>query len=275
MGGRTFDRHERRVRSQTLTNPGLIPGLNADGWRRYEPKFLCAGAGGETQPTGITNGSLTQPPFGRYLILDHTAVIVEQQFAFFGSSGVGAGAAYVMSLPFPANRWSGPGVAAPIPLGIGMCYFSGSVAPNANMPTTLTLADPFASLAGAEDYYVQAYTQYLLSWGTGTIASGTATITHRCGYAPRAEDIEITPTDAVNINTSSGLVKVLNITSTAFDVAVANTVSGMSFSWKVRGKPPTGQAGALIGPTTPWDWTRATGATQGNIFNQFTYEPRR
>lgn len=262
-------------------NKGTIPGLNADGWRSYRPRLLTAGSGGETQPF-IPDSQTPVVPFGRYNIIDHALAIVEIQISLTGSALVlGTGSAYVLSLPFPANRWTGEGASSPVPLGVGMCYISGTAAPFVNVPTTITLADPYASLAGQEDLYVQCYCPYILSWGGEpavfpvNLAGGVKTITHQCGYAPRAEDIDVTFLDAANVSAGAGVPRILNITSTTFDVVAGSTATA-GFEWKVRGKPPTGQAGALMGPNTPWDWTHAAPSVGsfGNIFLQLAYEPK-
>lgn len=258
-------------------NRGFIPGLNADGWREYRPKLLTAGSGGETQPTlDEVNGHWQ---FGRYIILNRQIVVAEVQLSFVGTFNVGAGSAYVISLPFPANRWTGQGSASRIPIGQGMTYFSYVPAPNANTPVVPTLADPFTSLAGSEDYYFQCYCPYILDWGTSAIlaTNSAVTVSHRAKYAFSAYDVEITPT-VLPAGTNQLLpLEVDTITSTTFRVkaqgAVNGTGSDLSFSYKIRGEPPTGQAGALMSPTVPWDWTRGTMfGPFGNIFVQLAYQ---
>jgi hypothetical protein len=258
-----------------VTNVGLLPGLNQDGWRRYEPAFACAGSGGEVQPV-LDQGYPYGNPSGRYLIEDHNEVLVEIQAEFAGAGySFGSGSAYVFRLPFPAKR-PNAGESFPVPLGLGMAYIS-FADPQVTMPIAVTLADPFSSLNGREDDWVQCYCPEILSWGTGALVASTATVTHRLGYTPRAEDITVNFTDAGGVGSGSGLWQILSITSTTFVVQCFGAAAVANFSWKVRGKPPTGSTGPLLSPTTPWDWTRTAPGnfTFGNIFLQFSYEPRR
>jgi hypothetical protein len=263
-----------------VTNVGLLPGLNFDGWRRYEPLFACAGTGGETQPVLDQQPYPFGNPSGRYMIEEHNEITVAIQMEFAGAGySVGSGSAYVFRLPFPASRWTGKGLSSPVPLGLGMAYNSFSD-PQITTPMIVTLADPFASLNGREDNYVQCYCPSILSWGSGALAAGSATVTHLLGYTPLAEDIEVVFTDATGTGTlDRAMHSIQNITSTTFDIKTGTTSAGhnMGYAWKVRGKPPTGSTGPLLSPTTPWDWTRTNPGNFyfGNIFLRFSYEPRR
>lgn len=260
-------------------NAGLLPGIDRGGWQRYEPKWLCAGAGGETQPVSSDEGTYPAgSPGGRYLVQDNGLVVVTIGQTLTGSNfSWGAGSAYVFSLPKPALRWTGAGASSPVPLGISMSYFS-FTAPAVTLPLITTLADPFPSLNGREDNYIQCYCPTILSWGGPSqivTVDKKVTITHRLGYTPRAEDIEITFVDALNVGSTTGPPSIQAITSTTFDVVI-RTGDNPSFNWKVKGKPPTGSTGSLLSPTVPWDWTRANNGTFvfGNMFLHFSYESR-
>ncbi len=261
-------------------NRGVLSGLTPGVWQRYKPQLLCAGSGGETQPVLDDTGS-TLYQTGQYLLRPTGSIVVEVQLQFIGTFSLGTGSAYVISLPVPARRITGPNTSCPIPIGTGMTYISFATSPtsvNVNCDVVPTLADPFASLSGDEDRYFQAYSPNIIDWGSSAIAGGTSSIavTHKAGYAFNPEDIEITFT-----NSSANAwypPYVSNITSTQFTVnsRSPNAASNAGFSYKIRGEPPSGSTGALMSPTVPWDWSRCTGLTPfGNFFFHLQYRPRR
>jgi hypothetical protein len=260
-------------------NTGTISNQGRDNWRVYRPSMLCAANGAVTHPVVQEAGSGVQlSPFGRWTIDDDGLVTAEIMVQFIGSTTIGSGSAYVWSLPVKARRGL-PGAAVAYPLGTGMSYFSfaGGADPRSNVQCIPTLADPWTSLGGAEDFYCQMIAPYVLDWGTGTIGTGSPSVTvnHRAKYAFSAQDVEIIPTDASTIPTTSPYLYVTGISSTQMTVsnrgATAPSGSGATFSWKVRGEPPAN--GAYVSPTVPWDWSRFTSLGPfGNFFIQINYE---
>lgn len=269
-----------------MSNVGLLAGLNTDTWHRYEPKLISTTAtvGPGQQPiTDTTNNYPNGNPFGRYLIADHNYVIVEIQLGWTGAFTIGTpndDAAWLFKLPFPANRWTGAGQPSLTPLGLGMAYFSFQD-PQATVPMVVTLANPFATLNGTEDEWIQCYCPHRLIWGTGTLTSSSTTTTvqyctnSRTFDLPRPEDIELVYT-SVTSTASVWPYSIQNITTSTFDIVHRNfPAGGVTYAYKIKAKPPTGATGPLLGPTMPWDWTRATVPPFGWVFLQCAYEARR
>ena len=257
-------------------NTGVIANQGRDNWRVFQPEMLCAANGAVTHPAIIESASGSQQsPFGRWTIDEDGLVTAEIQFSFVGTTSIGSGSAYVWRLPVKARRLL-PGAAVAYPCGSGLSYFSfasPSGNPNTNVSCVPTLANPWTSLAGAEDFYCQMIAPYVLSWGTDTVLSGTAGITtnHRCGFAVAAYDIEVTATDA-DIGVASPYHYIANLTSTQMLIGHrTNATADFALSWKVRGEPTTD--GAFVSPTMPWDWSRFTDLGPfGNFFIQLSYE---
>lgn len=256
-----------------MSNRGILQAKER--WRYFKPTIAVAGTSGLVQPY-FDESAGYQFQFGRYVLdPDTNFVTCEMQFEAILATTFGEGAAYVFRLPVPARR---PVTAdpvtrnCPIPIGVGMCYMAGAVAPNANIPCTATLADAFDSLQDEEDHWCQLYAPYILSWGSGSTATQPYSFNHRAGFAVNARDVEITLKDS----TLSAAQSCLCVTATSStQITVRNRAGSapsgtMTFDWKVRAEPPSGQAGALVGPGTvsgadrvgcvPWDWTRFNNA---------------
>ena len=261
-------------------NKGLLPGLNQDGWRNYPLTVKTIGAdpssGNTVQPT---LGYTTTSNFARYLIVDHQYVVVEVMVSFLTYPGLGL--AYVIKLPFPANRWTGTGQPSAVPLSTtpGMAYWSFSN-PWVTMPLIATLADPHVDLGSSEDHYFQMYCPRQFNYGA-TVESGGHKLVSAVAGVPLtlvASDIDITPTDASGILSTSGLPSIQNLLVTPNNFDVVNSAGGAGaahFSWKWNGNPPSGQYGAIVSPGVPWDWTPAGSfGITGNIFLQLSYEPK-
>lgn len=258
-------------------NTGVISNQGRDNWRVYRPQMLCAANGAVTHPSLVESADVgggvyqqTQKPFGRWTIDEDGLVTAEIMAELIGAATVGSGTAYVWSLPVKARRPL-PGEAMAAPLGTGMSYFSFLPAPNVNVLCVPTLADPWSSLGGAEDFYCQMIAPYVLSWGTDTVTSGASGVTtnHRCGFAVSAYDIEVVPTDA-DLGTGSPYHYISSITSTQMTIAHRTTATAdHALSWKVRAEPSS----AYVGPSVPWDWSRFSSAGPfGNFFIQLSYE---
>lgn len=275
-------------------NKGLLPGLNEDGWRRYDPQWILAGPIDATrvQPTVDTQNAAAQwssgKPFGRYLVCDGGAyVVVEIQLSMtgnttIGSPGTGASPvsdAYLFSLPVPARRWTGEGQPSYAPLGLAMSYWNLDSPSQNTTPMTVTLADPFASLSGRENNYIQCYCPELKAWGAGTLSGATATPTLTSGLGSTdilyPEDIELVFIDATSISSAAGIAAITSTTHGSFTVQTFGSTSAADFRWEYKGKSP-GASGPLLSPAMPWDWARTVGTGPfGNIFLQCAYEPKR
>lgn len=262
-----------------MTNVGVITNSRLGQPSYFKPEVLCAANGAVTHPTfpeRISGQAHINYGFGRWSIDEDRIVTVEMQTQFIDDATLGSGSAYVWRLPVPARRAKGYG-SDPTPIGEGMCYWS-TVAPFSNVTCIATLADPWTSLGGNEDSYCQLYAPWRLDWGTFTIASGatTAVVNHRSGYAFSESDLEVLiPAGDTGLLTTKPWLLANSISSTqvTFGVRVATDAATDSIGYKVRGEPPTGQGGANVSPTVPWDWSRFDPATGpfGNIFLQLSY----
>lgn len=272
-------------------NRGQLIGSTQPQIQFYEPTIVCAANSGTPTNPSLTRIDGHTYQFGRFVQINPALVYVEIQLQFLGAQAdstgsVGSGGAYCFSLPpeFPLKR-TNPGQIERVPIspGTGMCYLSfGSAAkPDVNVECVPVPADPWVTLNGQEDSYFSLMAPHCLDWGTFTMANGAApyTVTHGLGYAFSAYDLETlvmtntTPTNAfwpVNVPT---------VTTADFTVQSQNAAgpSGttQAAAWKVRAEPPTGQAGALVGPAVPWDWTKVSAITPfGNFFVTLLYEPQ-
>lgn len=279
-----------------MTNVGILPGLNADGWRTYPLEVKCVGntvdGGSPVDPIIRTaNGGAsigTSTNFARYLIVDHQYVVVEVMMTFFHqetSEDWGAGGAYAIKLPFPAYRMTGPGNPCPIPLsnGAAMAYWA-FANPWVTVPLIPTLADPFDDLRGHEDEYFQCYTPFWLRYsnalGNSLSASTVTTSLSDLWGAPRAEDIEFTFIDAAGVGSGSGLVGVTATTgppsTPSFTLQCGGAAANADFFYRILGKHPSGQFSALLSPTVPWPMQPASDfGLFPNIFIQLAYEAKR
>lgn len=262
-----------------MGNRGLGQGLTSPQIKLYQPKMVCAANSGT--PTDPDTPYFPGFQFGRYLLLNPSTVYVEVQMQFVGDpsgtwNGPGTAGVYCISLPaeYPYKR-SQPGQIERIPfIGSGMCYLS-IVAPFVNVEAIPVPADPWTTLNGREDNYFSAMIPYILDWGTFTLATAASTtVTHDAKYAFQPYDLDVIYKES-RANTWWPT-NVTGITSSQFVVGVANANPGVAVSaaYKVRGEPPTGQDGALMSPTAPWDWNKVNPATGpfGNFFFSFLYE---
>lgn len=260
-----------------MSNRGIL--RSNERWQYFKPLAHVAGTGSETQPvlndidgTTYQNGRWVRDPDTNY-------VTVQMQIVLVGTGATaGSGGPLLLRLPTPARRAIelDANRNCPIPLGTGMCYLS-VIAPFVNVPVVPTLADRYASLGGNEDSWIQLYAPYVVSWGTltGTGTGANQSVAHRAGFAVDARDVELVPTSTAQ-SSASGLFAVIATDSTNITVAsrTAGSISAsQTISWKVRAEPPTGQTGALVSPTTPFDWSRFTiFGPYPNLFVQLGYE---
>jgi hypothetical protein len=240
---------------------GLLDGLERNVWKTYEPELLAA-ANGAITPPSVGGGAHR----GRYI--NYRGLVVCQIQTSMGASFVqGVGDCYVWSLPIPALRsWDGQII------GQGLNYHA--VTGDAyNNPTVATLADTWTSLGGQEDSYLQLFQPYAMTKGTGTIATGTrtVTVTHNLGLTPAAYDIHVIPTTTAPSNSHIPYT-ISNIGPTTFDVTLfANsTGANWTFEWKCRVEPNnTATTPWLIGPLRPWPM-----GLLSDFFIQVYYEPQ-
>lgn len=261
-----------------MTNRGIIPGLNTDGWRYYQPRvraFVALGEPAPAQPV-IAPSSIV----GRYRRLGDGLYAVEGQLTLASGDTVGSGDnVWGFSLPFPANRWQG---GADLPVGVGWTGKGSS--PYYNFPIIPTLMDPLAPDATytSEDTYVQFFIENSISRGTATI-SGTATsttVTHNIGYTPNASDINLVITALNNTPANPQAGWVDTITSTQFNINVKQApgtgtpTKSIDYAWKIRSEPAgTGASPEwftlLLSSRKPWTYAA------GDIISwSLTYEAR-
>lgn len=257
---------------------GLIAGTVEPQWETYPLEVKLIGVGA-TQPAPAYS---TVTNFARYCETAEGLIDVWIMVSFFTNGDQGSltptttDCAYVFKLPRPANRVTGPGSPCPIPLSMhpGMAYWSFSN-PWITEPIVPTLADPFTDLAGDEDSWFQCYVRRRLSFGTASLSGGNATVAAFTAGPVLVEDVDLNFTNATSLSITSGLPIITNVPgSSGFQVTCAAGTAG--FAYRVLGKEPTGQFGALLNPFNPWDMT--PGGLFGsfpNIFIRLTYEPRR
>lgn len=263
-------------------NRGALAGLIPTTWKTYKPQVLAVGQNadqsGLTQPFFDTTGGKFQ--FGRYMRLNDLIVVQIQTSGVGVNTTWGVGDAYVWSLPIPARR-AVPGVASLLPIGEAMCYIS-TTEPYPNVPCAATLADPWPSLNGTQDNYLQLYATQCTSWGSETAWTSTSarTVTHYLGRTPLASDITVTSTAyAGSGNTNPWYVDTIGGSTFAVHTwsDISMTAGAGAFSWKIIAEPLTGQGGNLVGPFVPFNWAARTSflAPFGNIFIELAYEPAR
>lgn len=256
-----------------MSNNGILGGARRNGYQTHDVQlrgFISSGT--PTQPM-LKNSTKV----ARWVRKPNGLVHYYGQIAFgsdMSSGDFGSGeTVWGLSLPVPANRSSG---GADLPIGTGFAWQGSSANPSVNMTMIATLMDPLAGGGGAqtqEDSYAQLFVPYLLSYGTGTITSGTTstTITHNLGHTPVAYDIHIRPTN--NTTANPGHIYVDTIGATTFAVNCKNnpSTSGLSFSWKARAEPNGSTTFDLLAARNkPWTWA------SGHVLGwNLTYEARR
>lgn len=260
-------------------NYGVLAGVTPVPWKFYRPNLRAVN--NTSDGSGLVQPAVDQikgsNQWGKYLAVERL-IIVQAQLDFTGTFVIGSGGPWTMSLPFPVKRPVAD-TAAVTPIGSAMCYFS-ITEPFTNIMAVAVPADPWVSLNGQHDRYVQFVAPYITSWGTATIVAGgtNTTVTHRLGFTPNASDIYITPT-----NWQSGAVfnmlpiSIDTITTTTFRMKAQTTApnaTAMTYNWKAVAEPPTGQGGNVVGPNVPFDWSRSTSISPfGNFFVNLAYEP--
>lgn len=267
-------------------NRGSLLGSTQPQIQFYEPTMICAANSGTPTHPSLTRVDGHSYQFGRFVQLSPSLVYVEIQLQFLGAQAdstgaVGSGGVYCISLPpeFPLKR-TNPGQIERTPLspGTGMSYlsFGSASVPDVNVECVPVAADPWATLNGQEDSYFSAMVPYGVEWGSNSIGAAltVSTINHPLGYAFNAYDVDTVTFKA----TSTQAIQhpyIDTITTTQFNVNVRQipSTNGVNFDYKVRAEPATGQAGALMSPTMPWDWTKVTSITPfGNFFFTLLYE---
>lgn len=251
-------------------NDGVVSGVQADLWRQYQPTIrgFSSSGSGITQP--VLNSAVT---FGEYWNSGQGRVLCRGSIQFASDSTFGSGeSVWGISLPFPANRSSG---GADLPIGEAWLWQGSSADPQLNMSGIPTLMDPLSpgGTQSQEDSYFQIFVPYLISFGTGSIATGatSTTITHGLAETPAAFDIQVTATNAPS--TTPKIVYVDTITSTQFNVNIVSSsaTTGLTFAWKCRAEPNSSTEFALLAShLKPWTW-----ASGHSISWLIEYEARR
>lgn len=254
-------------------NRGVIRSSSLGDWQWYYTELRTASDGTPTQPTLAANARRV----GRYTI-DATGHVVAQIQFGVGANGFspGAGSAYVVKLPVPARRITGPRTQCRIPIGAAMTYLSFVNAPNVNVPVVPTLADPFTSLGGDEDNWAQMICGELLDWGTATFPTTPANVTvnHNLGVTFDPADLNIVFKGDAGTNVKFPF-WVTSITTTQFTVNTRAIFSAatVDFDWKIQAPPQTGTYGNLVSPTAPWAWSRVSGSGPfGQFFLEIEYD---
>lgn len=251
-------------------NNALYDGLAAGLFKDYKPQL---------KGFNFTNGAITQPllnsaaTYGRYYDNGQSLIVYSGSIQFASDTTFGSGeSVWGISLPVPANRSLG---GADIPLGYSWLWQGSAADPQVNMTCTPTLMDPLypGGNQGGEDRYFQVFLPYLISFGTGSIATSatSTTITHNLGETPSARDVRVQATNAPSTTPKS--IYVSNLTSTTFDVNVVSSSSttGLTFAWEVVALPNSSSEFALLmNHTRPWTW-----ASGHSISWQIEYEARR
>jgi hypothetical protein len=251
-------------------NYGTPDGLDAGLWKQFDPQI----AGFSFAGTGITQPNLsTCPRYGQFWQSGQGRVMYQGAIQFDSTVSFGSGeTVWGLRLPVPANRSSG---GADLPIGNAWLWQGSSADPQLNMQAIPTLMDPLlpGGNQGMEDYFFQLFNSYLISYGTGSIATSatSTTITHNLGVTPAAYDIHITCTN--NPSTTPKLVYVSNIGATTFDVNVgtSSATTGLTFAWKCRAEPNSSTGfSLLVNHLKPWVWA------SGHVVSwQIEYEARR
>jgi hypothetical protein len=251
-------------------NDGVLSGQQADLWRVYQPTIrgFSQSGSGITQP--VLNSAVV---FGEYWNSGQGRVLCRGSIQFASDTTFGSSeSVWGVSLPVPANRSSG---GADMPIGEAWLWQGSSADPQLNMSAIPTLMDPLlpGGNQSQEDSYFQIFVPYLISYGTGSIATGatSTTVTHGLGETPAAYDIQVVATNAPS--TTPKIVYVTNIDSDSFDVNVVSSsaTTGLTFGWKCRAEPNASSELALLAShLKPWVW-----ASGHSISWLIEYEARR
>lgn len=262
-----------------MSNRGTFGGVTrGQAWREYDPAWLATNIFGNPTMPDIGNGT----KLGRYVRLTGGLVVAQVQLVFGSTTTYGNGDAYIIGLPFPANRWtanlSNSGN-ADLPIGTALAWQGSSASPTYTMPLVPTLADPLAgyNLQTNEDYFAHLFCAHSLSQGTGAVISGTntsVTVTHNLGVTPVASDIQVVCVAKSGTPANPRAVYVDSITSTQFNINVVTAPGGatsLTFDWKCRAEPNNSGVNLpqLVSYRRPWTWASGHG-----IYCQFIYEAR-
>lgn len=252
-------------------------------FQAFDPKLIALGAAGATVDPVLPTFNGTYQ-WGRWIERENGDITVQQQLQFLSSFTVGTAEAYGFLLPRPAFRHP----VGPTPLrGRVLCYMSfgsrgATSTPDVNALGQLELVG-LGDWGSIDDYdpdtVFVARIEELLDWGQANISAGSSSVTvsHRLGVTFDPSDVTVrsqgstfpTAADAPYIDPAS-------ITTSQFTIALrAASAAGVALQWKIRCSPPAGVAGSLVGPTVPWDMSRATALTPfANFFLSATYEQR-
>lgn len=234
---------------------GMPDGYKPLGWRPCDAilqGFVISGSAPTVQPANPTgtNGA-------KFLDLGNGLILFKFWFIFDANTVFGTGEhIWAVRLPIPANRASG---GADLTDGTCLAWQGAAANPQLTMALRPSLMDPmlYGGNQGMEDYFIQFFCPYLLSMGTGSIASASTstTVTHNLGSTPSAFDIQIMPT--ATTTTNPGVIYINNIGPTTFQVntKTAPGAGGLSFAWKARMEPNgTTLLDVLANHTRPWLW---------------------
>jgi len=261
-----------------VANRGLLRGLGIEGWKFYDPAWYSTVQPGSPAPTqpAIGNGTIR----GRYTRTPAGVCIAQVQLIAGSTTSFGTGDAYILGLPKPGNRWTAAlGLStADIPIGTGLAWQGTAANPSLTMPLIPTLADPLTplNLQTNEDYFAHLFIQQSIAYGTGSILSGTTsvTVTAPLGQSASAYDIRVVPTATTSNN--PGILYVDSISysnpNLSFNVNVRTNpgASNLPFAYKVRAEPEsTVNFAQLLNYQRPW-----TMASGHGLFAQFVYESR-
>jgi hypothetical protein len=253
-----------------MSNNGILGGARRSGYQDHDVQIRGF----------ITSGTPTQPTLGnstkvaRWVRKPNGLIHYYGQITFGSGATFGSGeTVWGLSLPVPGNRASG---AADQPIGTGFAWQGTSASPSVNVAMVATMMDPLAGGGGAqtqEDSWAQFFCPYLLSWGTGSIGTGSTStnVTHNLGHTPNAYDIHFTPTTSTGNNTGTPYVSATSSTTFTVTLRTAPTGTGLDFSWKARAEPNGSTALDLLAARNkPWTWAA------GHVFGwNLTYEARR
>lgn len=253
---------------------GAVAGAAANAWKQYDPRILCAANGAVTQPDlgSPFAGANASTLRGRYKFIEPGETVLAQIQTQFGfSPSAGAGSCYVWRLPVPARRWESTTELQVI----GLAHNYKSQAPSYNEPVIATLADPWTSLGGMEDYYLQLFSPYMFARGTATITAGSNSVAvpHTLGITPTPTDVYWTVSDRTGQGSNNHMpygVSATDATNVTLQLQANASLADLQVAWKVRAEPKSAVVGSwLVGPNTPWPVN-----TFQDVFIQIEYEIR-
>jgi hypothetical protein len=247
-------------------NRGLLAGITADAWKRYDPYIKNVQFAGGTAATDPTTLGTDAIQLGRYQQTRFGFVICQMFIQFGAGAALGTGDAMNFRLPVRAARWSESSIlptGADIPIGQGQLWQGSAADPAYQKTVTPTLADPNVTLFnGEEDMYCHLFHSGNVAQGTATIAaSGTSVaVTHGLNDKCQAADITLVPSGTPSgSNWQSAYVD--TFTTTGFTIRTRSSVGtgGQSFAWRIDARPWTDAGGngsvpQLVAPDRPWVW---------------------